>query len=339
MISITFITDSLSSFKFRDYNILKDLNFNVNVVEAQSFIKLFMKGLPKGFVADLFYAWFATSPGLTATILGKVYRKPSIVVAGGFDVCKQEDIKYGLRLNNPEKVKYVRYTLRNASRVIAVSNHVADMINEIEPNLKVEVIYNGVDTAKFTPSQTPKKNIIVSVGTISKDNLLKKGFITIVKAMPAVMKHYKDVKLLIVGEKRDGYPILLKEVQKLRIENNVIFPGFVDEDTLINILREAMIYVHPAGHESFGISIAEAMSCGLPVITTRRGAIPEVVGDAGLYVPFNDESSLAEAILTLLSDEELREELSIKARERVVNMFDISIRAKKLKKLIDKVTT
>jgi len=105
-----------------------------------------------------------------------------------------------------------------------------------------------------------------------------------------------------------------------------------------------MIYVHPAGHESFGISIAEAMSCGLPVITTRipvittrRGAIPEVVGDARLYVPFNDESSLAEAILTLLNNEELRKELSIKARERAVKMFDVSIRAEKLKKLIDRV--
>jgi glycosyltransferase involved in cell wall biosynthesis len=81
------------------------------------------------------------------------------------------------------------------------------------------------------------------------------------------------------------------------------------------------------------------MSCGLPVITTRRGAIPEVVGDAGLYVPFNDESSLAEAILTLLNNEELRKELSIKARERVVKMFDVSIRAKKLKELIDRVVT
>lgn len=336
MTNITFITDSLSSFRLQDFKIFRDLSFNIEAVEAESFTKLFMKGVFKGFKADLFYAWFATSPGFTAVVLGKIYHKPSIVVAGGFDVCKQEDIGYGLQLSNPKRVKYVKYTLRNASRVIAVSNHVASMVSKLEPNSRVEVIYNGVDTSKFTPSQiSEKENMLVSVGVISKENLLKKGFITIVKAMPIVMRYCKDVKLMIVGGKRDGYPILLKEIRRLNIENNVVFPGFVNEDTLISILRKAIIYVHPAGHESFGISIAEAMSCGLPVITTKRGAIPEVVGDAGMYVPFNNPQLLAESILTLLNDEKLRNKLSHKARERAVQMFDIKIRALKLKSLVE----
>jgi len=340
MTCIAYIIDLMSSFKLHDYEILKRLGFKIKIIEAQSFIKLLGKGFVKGFLEDLFYAWYATSPGFVAVILGKVYRKPSIINVAGFEVCKQEDIKYGLRIINPERVKYVRYALRNATKVIAVSQHVAEMINEIEPNSNIEVIYNSVDTSKFSPLQTlNKEKLLISIGFLSKENIVKKGFHTLLNAMPIVLKYDADVKLVIIGEKGEGYSILFEIARRLKIEDNVIFTGFVNEDVLISFLRRGMIYVHPAGHESFGISIAEAMSCGLPVITTRRGAIPEVVGDAGLYVPFNDESSLAEAILTLLNNEELRKELSIKARERVVKMFDVSIRAKRLKELIDRVVT
>ncbi len=339
MTHIVYIVDSLSSFRLRDYKILKEMGFKIEVVEAQSIIRLASKSFIKGFKGDVFYAWYATSPGLTAVILGKFYRKPSIVNVAGFEVCKQEDIGYGLRITNPEKVKYVKYTLRNATRIIAASQYLADVINEVEPQSNTEVIYNSVDTSKFSPSQAlTKKRLLVSIGILSKENIVKKGFHTLLNAMPIILKHDKNIRLILIGEKRDGYPILLRMVKKLKIENNVTFTGFIDEDMLISILRKAMVYVHPAGHESFGISIAEAMSCSLPVITTRRGAIPEVVGDAGLYVPFNDEYSLAENILTLLSNEELRRELSVKARERVVKMFDVRIRAKRLKELISRVT-
>lgn len=339
MTNIVYIIDSLSSFKLHDYRILKEIGFKIEVVEAQSFTRLAGKGFIKGFRGELFYAWYATSPGLITVILGKFFRKPSIINVAGFEVCKQEDIKYGLRITNPEKVKYVRYTLRNATRVIAISRHVAEMINEVEPKSNIEIIYNSVDTSKFSPSQIlTKEKLLVSIGFLSKGNIIKKGFHTLLNAMPTILKHDRNIKLIIIGKKGEGYPVLLEMTKKLGIENNVIFTGFVDEEMLISLLRKAMIYVHPAGHESFGISIAEAMSCGLPVITTRRGAIPEVVGDAGLYVPFNDENSLAENILTLLNNEELRRELSMKARERVVKMFDVRIRARRLKELINKIT-
>jgi glycosyltransferase involved in cell wall biosynthesis len=95
-----------------------------------------------------------------------------------------------------------------------------------------------------------------------------------------------------------------------------VLPGYTPEPRLAWAYRNATALLFPSEYEGFGIPLVEAMTLGLPVITTRRGSIPEVVGDAALFVDPQQPASLADATLRLLGDDTLREQLVAKGRER-----------------------
>lgn len=97
------------------------------------------------------------------------------------------------------------------------------------------------------------------------------------------------------------------------------------------------MYLQPTLHEGFGLAIAEAMSCGVPVITSKVAAVPEIVGDTGIYVDQNDPKEIAEAVKELLSNPEKREKLGKLARERIRNNFTYEIRKRKIENVVKRV--
>jgi len=94
---------------------------------------------------------------------------------------------------------------------------------------------------------------------------------------------------------------------------------------LLHYYQKAKVYCQLSAHESFGVALAEAMSCCCVPVVTRRYALPEVVGDAGFYVPYNDPKATAEAIRKALKSNKGR-----KARERIKKYFSIKTREKRL---------
>ena len=90
---------------------------------------------------------------------------------------------------------------------------------------------------------------------------------------------------------------------------------------MVCLYAEATIAVVPSVYEGFGLPAGEAMACGVPVVSTDGGALPEVVGDAGLLVPVRDAPALSEAISRLLNDAILREELGARGRRRMLEKF------------------
>ncbi len=136
------------------------------------------------------------------------------------------------------------------------------------------------------------------------------------KNLPALFRAFRelvetsDAVLVKVGRARHPQREELERLAaSLGIRERVLFVDHVDEDDLPLLYGTADVTVLPSLHEGFGLPPLEAMACGTPVAVSRVSSLPEVVGDAGVYFDPREESTIADALLRLLDDPELREEL------------------------------
>jgi glycosyltransferase involved in cell wall biosynthesis len=121
---------------------------------------------------------------------------------------------------------------------------------------------------------------------------------------------------VLVGIRNTAWSDLKKRLNTPALKNRVFFPGYVSDDDLVIFYNLAEALVYPSRFEGFGLPPLEAMACGTPVITSNGGAIPEVVGDAALTVSPSDTDALAQAMLSVRRDTELRTQLIKKGFER-----------------------
>ncbi len=274
------------------------------------------------FKSDIVFIWFASYHAFIATIFAKMFSKKVIIVTGGYDVAGENEIDYGL-MRNPLLKHMVKFILKNADRILAVSEFNK---REIERYLGIKeavVVYNSIDSEKFLPSGK-KEKMVITVGFISWENVKRKGLETFVKAA----RYVPETKFLVIGRALDDS---LKYLESLS-SKNVEFTGFVTDEKLLDYYQRAKVYCQLSYYESFGMAPAEAMLCECIPVVTDRGALPEVVGDTGFYVPYGDEKATAEAIKKAL---EAPEELGEKARERVMKLFSHEMREKKLVEIIN----
>ncbi len=182
---------------------------------------------------------------------------------------------------------------------------------------KQTVAYNGLDRSIFRPIPGIKrrKGKILFVGNVEDG---KKGFAYAAKALP----HVKGEATLTVVD--GGAPhhqktdLLLKN---LGIGHKVFFTGKITEEELVRHYNESELVLVPSIYEGFGFPAAEAMSCGAPVIASDGGALPEVVGDAGIIVPARNHLALADAINNVLGDKKLLSKMSKAGIARVQTHF------------------
>jgi len=220
---------------------------------------------------------------------------------------------------------------RRMARVVTVSQSSAEDTARAFKLRKdrVRVVYNGIDTSIFRRLDGVERepNSLVVVGKV-EDNT--KGIPYLLEAVK-LLKGDLDVKVYVVGkqEASEGYGTNM--AQQLGISDRVIFTGYVGTDELVRLYSSAEIGVTASIYEGFGLPAAEAMSCGTPVIATRAGALPEIVGDdaAGILVPPADPPALAAAIKRLLADKPLRQKMGQAARKRVEDCFSWQAAARK----------
>jgi len=306
-----------------DIQILKDLGYDVAV--SNSF-----KNIDSN--SDFYFAWWASS-GSKVLIVSKLLRKPCIIVAGGSDVSLKDRSPAGYNSRNFLHKTIIKWTLRHADAVLAVSKDVYDDAKKLGAK-KLHLIYVCVDTKKYRPTNAKREHVILIVSHLSKQNVERKKIKNSISSMPTVLKKIPDAKLVIVGTKLDGYEELVDLVKSLNLERNVLFPGRVSEEEKIELYNKAMVFLSPSEHEGFGLVIVEGMACGLPAIVTDRGALPEVVGDAGIYVPLNDVGAIAKAIINIAQDSSLSKDLSRKSIAQA-NKFSFERRKESIKNIIE----
>ena len=237
---------------------------------------------------------------------------------------------------NPNTCNMLRKIQRYVNAIVAPTNHSAKTVKET-CGLNVKVIHHGVDTEIFNPytiSQYKAKKklklpsnrlVILWVGRISP----KKNLEMALKVLEKVIKERKDIVLIVKGRAIDqSYMSKIRLlIKKLGIERYVLFDlKWTPNMMMMHYYRASDVYIHTSVTEAFGLTVAEAMACGTPVVAYRKSAVPEVVGDAGYLV--DDVEEFAEKILEILN-EELRRYIGLKAVKRVDEKFSLETTASK----------
>lgn len=183
----------------------------------------------------------------------------------------------------------------------------------------IGVVYNGIDTDTFRPIEGVQRRPLRLMATASADAPLK-GLRYLLRAYAQLLKRYPDLELLLVSKPRPGGKTE-RLIRHLGIADKVQFVSGITTDDMVRYYAEACIAVVPSVYEGFGLPAGEAMACGVPVVSTDGGALPEVVGDAGLVVPAKSVVGLVDAIDDLLQNPEKRDQLAVAGRQRIVEKF------------------
>ncbi|HVN56639.1 MAG TPA: glycosyltransferase family 4 protein [Anaerolineaceae bacterium] len=239
--------------------------------------------------------------------------------------------------------------LRKVDLILGCSDYITQTIQRQFPEYAAicQTIYNGVDTRLFSSpisrvnhAQTDK---LLMVGRVSPE----KGTHTLVEAYVRIAPRYPQLKLEVVGSigvipvdyivklsddptvrglerfYQGNYFETLKKMIPKELHERIHFQGYIGHDLLVPHYQSADILVNPSLSESFGMSLIEAMSCGVPVVATRVGGMVDVVeeGKTGFLVPPDAPQDLAQAISDLMSNPALREEMGRAGKIRANDLF------------------
>jgi glycosyltransferase involved in cell wall biosynthesis len=276
---------------------------------------------------DLVFAWFASWHSLLPLLFARLLDKPSILVIGGYDLACMPEVDYGLQQGGLPKwvsrgaMRLATQLMTNSyySRKEAVENAGLDGDD-------IAVAYHGLDAGHF-PVSTAKEPMAITVGNVVHKNLGRKGLEAFVRAA----RHLPEVPFVLIGRWRDEEAA---EYLTQVAPSNVRLTGFVPDEDLLDLYQRAQVYVQPSAHEGFGLSVAEAMLCGCIPVVTRAGALPEVVGDAGVYVPSRDPEAVAEGVEAALN---LDGDRGSQARRRVMEKFPLVNRRQALFEIVESV--
>ncbi|MBL4593578.1 MAG: glycosyltransferase family 4 protein [Flavobacteriales bacterium] len=219
--------------------------------------------------------------------------------------------------------KYFPKFAKKATRIATVSEFSKkDIIDTYKiDSSKIDVVYNGPnenfkpilqeETTIIQQKYSKGKPFFLFVGTLHP----RKNLINLFKAFEQFKEQSSsDFKLLVVGKKMWWTKEIENTYNQLKNKNDIIFTGRVSENELYKITASAYALTYVPIFEGFGIPLVEAMSCGVPVITSNVTSMPEVVGDAGILVDPFSVDDIAEAMIKVVSDKTLRNELIEKSK-------------------------
>ncbi len=183
----------------------------------------------------------------------------------------------------------------------------------------ISLVYNGIDTDEFTPRKDIARIPQRIMATASADQPLK-GLSYLLDALAQVRRQYPDTELLLVGKpKPDGETA--KQIERLGLGDCIRTVTGISTEQLVAYYAEAELAIVPSVYEGFGLPAGEAMACGVPVISTDGGALPEVTGDAAITVPAKNADAIAAAVIELFEDPQRRALMSQAGRQRMEEVF------------------
>jgi 1,4-alpha-glucan branching enzyme len=237
--------------------------------------------------------------------------------------------------------------LERSNKIIAVSDFTRRELLQYYKvkEDKIRVIHNGVDINKFQPTGdkrkakeelgfNPEDTAILSVGRL----YARKGLFTLIESMPQVVRRFPRAKFVISGKGQSNeMKKLVAHAQKLGVRGNIVFTGYFPDKKLPRLYQAADVFAFSTFYENLPFAVLEALSTGLPVVTTRVGGIPEMIEDGKngfLVQPFNSRE-LSDRILYFLEHPAAASEMAFHARKIIEERFDWRLIVQKVLEVYD----
>ena len=304
--------------------------YRITTLEYNGLLRMIRRLGPIGLIrlvraSDSIVSWWGDLHSAFFCLLGSLLGRPTVVMSGGYDVVRMPEIGYGLGDTIKGRIyAYMAFHLSKKIIVNSMDSKETIVRNYRVPRKKVEVIYHATDVFDTAPEcryENKRPFLVITVGRVSWVNLRRKGIETFVRS--ATFLPTADFE--VIGEWIDNSVEYLKKIAS----ENVVFKTHVNDLELVESYRQAKVVVQASYHEGFGCALAEAMSFGCVPVVTRRGALPEVVGETGYYVEYGNAEDLAGAIGLAMNDEKSAWLASERARclftlnERQRRLFDV----------------
>jgi glycosyltransferase involved in cell wall biosynthesis len=217
--------------------------------------------------------------------------------------------------------------LRKARSIVTVSQFSKDDIvkhYKTKPE-KIDVVYNGVKDI-FRPVSFDVKNVVKEKFTEGNEYFIyvgaiqpRKNLVNLLKAFSIFKKRLQsNMKLLIAGRLAWKNEEFLQLIKTYKYRSDVVLTGYLTEKELANVLGSAYALVYPSFFEGFGVPVVEAMKCEVPVLTSEKTSMEEAAGDAALYFNPNHHQDIADKMMLIYKDENLRKQLIEKSKTNVV---------------------
>jgi glycosyltransferase involved in cell wall biosynthesis len=274
--------------------------------------------------ADGVVAWWASWHSFFPVTLAWLARKPSLLIVGGFDVANVPEVGFGYQQGGLAKWAS-RWIISRATHLVTNSNYSRE---EIARNIgrrtaaRVEVIHHGIpDPFGELPVKPEADPVALTVGGVTGLTLEQKGQRPFVDAAALV----PEARFVLAGAWLEEDAVArLRE----RAGGNVELRGWVEQPELEELYRRARAYVQASWHEGFGMAVAEAMLGGCVPVVRDAGAMPEVVGDAGVRIARSEPAQIAEGVRHALA---AGPEGARRARERILREFPLATRGERLR--------
>jgi glycosyltransferase involved in cell wall biosynthesis len=281
--------------------------------------------------SDVIFVWWWTYASFPV-LIGKLLRK-RIVITGTFNYrCPAYENDYDKR--NLIKRLLIRYAARNATVNVLVSMREHDALKEDWGLTNLFYSPHTVKVTKYSYSDNREDALVFTVSGMTEGIIRRKRIMDIIAAAKALAERGRKCRFVIAGRSGDGYKKLQEAVSKNGLDSLVKLIPDIEEEEKIRYMQSCTIYLQPSRYEGFGLAIAEAMSCGAPVISSDVGAVKEVVGEAGILLEQSYPSAIADAVEHLLEVKELQRRLGQLARGRIVKLFPEERRRADLKNIL-----
>lgn len=273
-----------------------------------------IKKIIKKIQPDILHAHYASSYGLLGALINY---HPFVLSVWGSDI-------YDFPNKNFLNRAIIKYNLRKADVILSTSKVMADEVKKYT-NKPIEITPFGVDVNFFKPAikENKKKITIGTIKTLEK----KYGIDYLIKAFAILDKRLNgEIEIeLIVGGQGSQREYLFELTRQLGIAQKVTFTGFLSGSEVIETYNKFDIAVFPSISESFGVAAVEAQACGLPVIVSNVGGLPEATqpGKSSLLVEKENVEQLADAMEKLVRNKDLRVKMGETGREYIINNYNI----------------
>ncbi|MGH2552273.1 MAG: glycosyltransferase family 4 protein [Chitinophagaceae bacterium] len=220
--------------------------------------------------------------------------------------------------------KFTPKFLEKARSIATVSEFSKqDILNhyQVEPD-KIDVVYSAAKNI-FRPSGEEEKAAIKNKYTEGKEYFLyagaihpRKNLINLLKAFSVFKKRQQtNMKLILAGRLAWKYDSFIQNLKTYKYRNDVVMTGYVQENELVKVIGAAYGLVYPSLFEGFGVPVLEAMLADVPVITSANSTMQEIAKDAALYADATNHADIADKMMMLYKDENLRKQLIEKGRQ------------------------